>query len=273
MMPSFGSRGMHWQLAGFSEGLVFCLIHLEQTIRHHDSISDVPPPCTWVPAKHWMEHCVFSAPRAPQTPQWETALPPQFPWTKQVMLMLLLSCWQGQQGYSLSPPIPDEPADEWHITANAPTVVLSGKWDEDETLCAGRAMSPSLWTSVFRAMWVESCNLFIVVNHFLCPYLSFILWKSSEVCYVHPGASYQGRGCCFVVIFIRLCKRWNHGTPTHTLSSRKVLGSLAERCNSICFCEAKFQIPVDDVLTNLICRSIVCHELEMLLEPPSHCTG
>lgn len=136
IMPSYGSVGTHWQHAAFSDGPVFILIHLEQTIRHHDSISDELPSCTWVPAKHWMEHCVSAAPRAPRTPQRGTALPPQFPWTKQVMLMLLRSCWQGQQGYNLSPPIPDEPADEWHITANAPTVVLSGKWDEDEALCA-----------------------------------------------------------------------------------------------------------------------------------------
>lgn len=45
--------------------------------------------------------------------------------------MLVLSCWQGQQGYNLSPRIPDEPADEWHITASAPIGVLYEKWDKE----------------------------------------------------------------------------------------------------------------------------------------------
>lgn len=86
----------------------------------------------------------------------QPALPPQLPGTKQVMLMLVLSCWQGQQGYNLSPPIPDEPADEWHITANAPTVALSGKWDKDERFVRVCTMSPSLWTPVFLAVWADS---------------------------------------------------------------------------------------------------------------------
>lgn len=49
------------------QGLIFLLIHLERTITHHDSTSDELPSCTWVLAKHWREHCVFPALRAPQT--------------------------------------------------------------------------------------------------------------------------------------------------------------------------------------------------------------
>lgn len=72
------------------------------------------------------------------------------------MLMLVLSCWQGQQGYNLSPRIPDEPADEWHIIANAPTVALSGKWDKGVRFARVCSMSSFIWTQVFLAVWADS---------------------------------------------------------------------------------------------------------------------
>lgn len=72
------------------------------------------------------------------------------------MLMLVLSCWQGQQGYNLSPRIPDERADEWHIIANAPTVALSGKWDKGIRFACVCSMSSFIWAQVFLAVWADT---------------------------------------------------------------------------------------------------------------------
>lgn len=155
-----------------------------------------------------MEHCVcfcsLSFTDSVLLPQ--PALPPHLSWIKQVMLML--SCWQGQQGYNLSPPIPDEPADEWHITVNASTVVLSGKWDKDKTLCAGCAMSPSLWTPVPLAMWVDSkeeMRSFCSSRPPSCvlAWVSFYGRKMKSAMYILVD-SVRERRWCFVVIIISL---------------------------------------------------------------------
>lgn len=106
------------------------------------------------------------------------------------MLMLVLSCWQGQQGYNLSPRIPDEPADEWHIIANAPTVALSGKWDKGVRFARVCSMSSFIWTQVFLAVWADSKeepkSFYKEIVHLPVSFLElYFSWKINRV-YAHP---------------------------------------------------------------------------------------
>lgn len=118
------------QAGSLCEGLIFLLIHLERTVRHHFRWASIMHLDASQALKGTL--CFLCTSSSTDSVLLQSTLPPQLPWTKQLMLMLVLGCWQGLQEYNLSLPIPDEPADEWHITANAPTVPLSGKWDKDE---------------------------------------------------------------------------------------------------------------------------------------------
>lgn len=167
----------------------------------------------------------------------QPALPPQLPRTKQVMLMLVLSCWQGQQGYNLSPRIPDEPADEWHIIANAPTVVLSGKWDESRPSVRLCSVSPSFWTPVFLTMWVDSKkelrSFYSGRPPLLCLYSSFILWKRNQVRYVYPNR--EGVLFFFPRSDNYQAHKWSE-IEANAFSNRTLPWLLRRR---MCFCEAE----------------------------------
>lgn len=67
--------------------------------------------------------------------------------------MLVLS--KGQQGYNLSPRISDEPADEWHITANAPYSGVGWEMRWRGKVCAD-LHHVSFLSPVFLAVLVDS---------------------------------------------------------------------------------------------------------------------
>lgn len=177
----------------------------------------------------------------------QSTLPPHLPWTKQVMLMLVLGCWQGQQEYNLSLPIPDEPADEWHITANAPTVPLSGKWDKDERFVRAVPCPCLFGHQIFsQCGWTGRAQvLFIAVNHLPVSLLEFHFME--EECGL-LCASCQERGVLFHGDIHQACARGEIKHPFY----QEISWLLSWKMQYYQLLWGK--VPLDDVLANLICK-------------------
>lgn len=135
-------------------------------------------------------------------------------------MLMVLSCWQGQQGYNLSPPSPDEPADEWHITANAPCVVweMRPRWNAMCSLHRVDHLNVRFLQQCERTL-KESWTLFIAVRHLPVSLLEFRFMgeERSLLCAILTLPVRQGERVALWWSSAGFCKRCKQGTMTHTL--------------------------------------------------------